>query len=93
MTAPMAVSHPGSEHLDPLHAALLSELDAQRAQLTDLQTTVDELTGEHAMQRIAAGTYGRCERCDGAIARDRLEAIPHARLCVTCPPTSTRLLA
>jgi RNA polymerase-binding transcription factor DksA len=37
-----------------------------------------------ALDRIELGTYGRCQRCQGAIAPERLEAIPHARLCVTC---------
>jgi RNA polymerase-binding transcription factor len=40
---------------------------------------------EHALVRIAAGTYGYCERCERPIPFERLEAIPHARHCVTCP--------
>jgi RNA polymerase-binding transcription factor DksA len=41
-----------------------------------------ELDG--ALQRIDDGTYGRCVRCGSTIGRDRLEAIPHAALCVRC---------
>ena len=37
-----------------------------------------------AMAKIAAGTYGYCESCGVAIPRARLEALPHARLCVSC---------
>jgi DnaK suppressor protein len=40
----------------------------------------------HALERLEAGTYGACEGCGRAIPFERLEAIPHARLCVACPP-------
>jgi DnaK suppressor protein len=39
---------------------------------------------EAARGRVAAGTYGTCERCGRPIAPDRLEARPAARACVTC---------
>ena len=35
-------------------------------------------------QRIDAGSYGTCETCGKAIPEERLEALPHAALCVTC---------
>jgi RNA polymerase-binding transcription factor DksA len=38
----------------------------------------------HALQRMADGTYGRCERCAAAITLQRLELQPHARLCEPC---------
>jgi RNA polymerase-binding transcription factor DksA len=47
---------------------------------------------QHALARIDAGDYGVCERCRGPIARARLEAIPHTRFCVNCPPTTPRLI-
>ncbi|WP_341715885.1 TraR/DksA family transcriptional regulator [Micromonospora sp. FIMYZ51] len=37
-----------------------------------------------ALRRMAAGSYGSCERCGTAIARERLEILPHARFCVPC---------
>lgn len=37
-----------------------------------------------AQARVAAGTYGVCERCGRPIAPERLEARPAARTCVTC---------
>ena len=40
---------------------------------------------EHALARIEDGTYGWCESCGNAMPFERLEAIPWARLCVTCP--------
>jgi RNA polymerase-binding transcription factor DksA len=37
-----------------------------------------------ALARIAAGTYGSCERCGRPVARDRLLARPTARTCISC---------
>ncbi|WP_338873391.1 TraR/DksA C4-type zinc finger protein [Myxococcus stipitatus] len=37
-----------------------------------------------ALTRIAMGLFGRCERCGGAMGRNRLRAVPEARYCVTC---------
>ena len=39
---------------------------------------------EMALQRIAAGTYGICMRCDNAIDRERLDAYPTAKRCFAC---------
>jgi RNA polymerase-binding transcription factor DksA len=41
---------------------------------------------EHAIERISTATYGACEGCGLAIPAARLEAIPYARSCVSCPP-------
>lgn len=38
----------------------------------------------HALERIAAGTYGICEGCGIAIPEARLEAKPSVALCVSC---------
>jgi RNA polymerase-binding protein DksA len=37
-----------------------------------------------ALERVASGTYGRCTRCGGEIASERLEAYPWASLCIDC---------
>lgn len=39
---------------------------------------------EDALRRIDAGVFGRCERCGADIALERLEALPHAGLCLEC---------
>jgi DnaK suppressor protein len=42
---------------------------------------------ERALQKIADGThgtFGTCERCGQPIGEERLEAIPSARLCISC---------
>ena len=37
-----------------------------------------------ALRRLYGGKYGICELCEKPIARARLEAMPYARLCVSC---------
>lgn len=39
---------------------------------------------EAALQRLAAGTYGVCVRCDKSIHRERLDAYPTAKRCLPC---------
>ncbi len=43
-----------------------------------------------ALDRIEAGSYGQCEGCEGAIAKDRLRAVPYARLCIDCQRQAER---
>ncbi len=37
-----------------------------------------------ALERIERGVFGNCEQCNHAIGRQRLEAVPYARFCITC---------
>jgi RNA polymerase-binding transcription factor DksA len=37
-----------------------------------------------ALTRLQQGSYGVCEQCGKAIAKERLQAIPYARHCVGC---------
>ena len=46
------------------------------------RAAVEEI--DHALGRIARGTYGQCERCGQPIPKARLKALPFARLCVAC---------
>jgi RNA polymerase-binding protein DksA len=39
---------------------------------------------EHALERIDAGTYGRCENCGRPIPKARLQALPMATLDAAC---------
>jgi RNA polymerase-binding transcription factor DksA len=45
---------------------------------------------EHALRRIAAGTYGACESCGEAVGKARLQAFPRATLCVSCKQKTER---
>ena len=37
---------------------------------------------EHALARIDAGRFGRCQACGGPIEAERLDALPYATLCL-----------
>ena len=39
---------------------------------------------EHALERLANGTYGVCESCGNPIGKLRLQAAPRATLCMAC---------
>ena len=39
---------------------------------------------EQALDRIEKGEYGMCVSCGQEISHERLEAVPHARLCIQC---------
>jgi RNA polymerase-binding transcription factor len=56
-------------------------LDQARAELRALDTAAD---------RLAAGTYGACERCGGPIAPERLDALPATTTCITCANRRSR---
>lgn len=61
------------------------------SQLAVEQTLRDELEAvDGALDRIQAGTYGKCARCGHGIKLERLEAIPFAALCVRCQKVEER---
>ena len=39
---------------------------------------------EHALDKFAKDTYGKCDGCGRAIDPARLEALPYAALCMAC---------
>ncbi|HEY8741639.1 MAG TPA: TraR/DksA C4-type zinc finger protein [Chloroflexota bacterium] len=45
-----------------------------------LRGMIDQI--DHALERIANGTYGKCERCGKPIPLPRLEALPFSTLCI-----------
>lgn len=63
-----------------------SQVTAERgeaaAHAASLQDALDEV--EHALAKLAAGTYGNCENCGNPIPQARLEAMPAVRLCMSC---------
>jgi DnaK suppressor protein len=75
----------GSGNLDG-NFADSSQVTAERGELEALAGTLSETLEEieSALTKLDDGTYGRCEECGGAIAEARLEAMPAARLCITC---------
>lgn len=57
-------------------ARLLGQLDAYE------KRKIEEI--DAALRRMAEGTYGICEGCQGEIAEARLQALPATRLCLEC---------
>ncbi len=45
---------------------------------------------EHALERIADGTYGVCEMCGNPIGKNRLMVFPRATMCMTCKQREER---
>ena len=74
---------------DSIDAAVDSATDEICSQLVDLESR--EL-GQvvHALQRIAAGVYGRCESCGGKISAARLDALPYTNRCIGCQRETER---
>ncbi|HEX8974802.1 MAG TPA: TraR/DksA C4-type zinc finger protein [Patescibacteria group bacterium] len=51
-----------------------------------LETTLEKQLRDiiEALERIEAGTYGKCENCDAEIPVERLKAYPAAKTCTRC---------
>ena len=45
---------------------------------------------QHALERIADGSYGQCEICGNPIGKNRLMAFPRATLCLSCKQREER---
>ncbi len=69
------------EH-DPEGSTVSLDQARDDALLVRTEHTLAELAA--ARDRLAAGTYGRCERCGDPIPDGRLRARPEARSCVRC---------
>lgn len=63
-------------------AGVLARLDTAERRL------LDEIAAAQA--RLAAGTFGTCERCGKSITLARLRAVPAARLCIVCERDAER---
>jgi DnaK suppressor protein len=59
----------------------LSELDRDAQELRAIQD---------ALARLKRGEYGVCQRCGEEISPGRLEALPHATLCIACQTRAER---
>ncbi|MCP9956666.1 MULTISPECIES: TraR/DksA family transcriptional regulator [Streptomyces] len=54
-------------------------LAAQRASAREVLKEIDA-----AFERLADGTYGRCQGCGRPVPAERLEILPYTRHCVGC---------
>jgi DnaK suppressor protein len=75
---------PGDASAAPVHLAdvAVESVDADVAVLNTTREMLDDVNA--ALARIAAGTFGKCEACGGAIAEERLQAIPYTAHCLRC---------
>lgn len=84
------------------HADVVSELTGQVDSDSMLERELAEAAiaraGEAirdidvALARMDAGTYGLCDSCGAQIPLERLEVIPHARVCVGCSSQRSSVL-
>ena len=70
----------------PQHLADLgTDSHEQDISLGLMENETDELHEiQDAFERIKDGSFGLCETCRKKIPKERLKAIPYARLCVNC---------
>ena len=69
------------EH-DPEGATIAFERQHVAALLGQARQQLAEI--DAALRRVAAGGYGRCDKCGQPIGTDRLAARPAARTCIGC---------
>jgi DnaK suppressor protein len=74
------------DNADDEHDPEGSTIAFERQQLASVleRTRRSRSDAQHALDQLAAGTYGTCEDCGRPIAPERLEARPDARLCIEC---------
>ncbi len=70
----------------PIHLADLGSDNFEQELTLSLVGSEKEVLDkiELALERIAEGSYGKCEDCGKKIPESRLEAIPYAAVCVQC---------
>jgi DnaK suppressor protein len=68
---------------DPGNAEASSMKLEYAKELSIEQNTLDLLSKvTHALERVAAGTYGICEVCGNAIPVECLDVLPYSTLCI-----------
>ena len=80
------------EGLVPGEAGQLAQRHDRSVEEAGMDPTAEILGSEdtllyevrEALERIGEGRFGRCETCRRPIERERLEIVPHARLCAGC---------
>jgi RNA polymerase-binding transcription factor DksA len=94
-----AVTHTADSIAAVLHAQLESQFARHIARLTTLtcrpRRSIDDEAAiaaarlavaetARALQRMAEGRYGRCERCELPVPDEQLRRCPTARVCLRC---------
>jgi len=68
---------------DPTDVASESVDDEMALQVAEVETR-ERIQIREAFEKVAAGTYGTCERCSARIPIARLKALPSASMCLRC---------
>lgn len=70
----------------PIHMADVGTDNYERDLMIELiQTGEESLRNiDTALEKIEDGTFGVCELCGKKINKERLKAIPYAKLCIDC---------
>jgi DnaK suppressor protein len=68
---------------DPTDIASDAIDDEMALQVAEVETR-ERIQIREAFEKVAAGTYGFCERCGDRIPVARLKALPSASMCVKC---------
>lgn len=81
-----------NSNADDEHDPEGSTIAYERSQLSALVAQAEAHLAEIdlAVERIAAGTYGRCAVCGAEIPGGRLEARPTASTCIGCAAVAAR---
>jgi DnaK suppressor protein len=66
-----------------------ADTGAKNVTIQELRTRTDDAAALlertlAALTRVQDGTLGICANCGAAVGRERIMAMPHAELCVTC---------
>lgn len=76
-------THPAEQGAEcSSHDLNLERMDAVTREIREIDA---------ALERVHDGSYGVCESCAEAIAMERMEAIPYARLCFSCKKEEEKL--
>ncbi|MBI4216428.1 MAG: TraR/DksA C4-type zinc finger protein [Chloroflexi bacterium] len=65
-----------------------SELETSLALQANLHKLLEDV--DRALRKLDDGSYGTCESCGQPINPERLEAIPSAKLCISCKAQQER---
>jgi DnaK suppressor protein len=75
-------SHTTHDFVGPDRAAELETLEVDSAIVDSEANLLEKI--EHALKRVADGSYGICEGCKDPIPSARLDAKPSVSLCLPC---------
>lgn len=64
------------------NAQEVTDFERNAALVQELESRLREI--RKAREKIAAGTYGKCDSCSADIPRERLQAVLTTALCIDC---------